>query len=474
MVKDYVPRIHFYDQDFVDMYDRTWVWIDEHWKTADDNPNFEEGFFTQGYGKELRLFDAMLSSLFLSYSNQTYSPYSLVDFFYARQKEDGSIAAGYDIETLEPVVSEGNPLGASLPLFPYVEFVFYHKIGNKKRLKDVVPYMEKYFDWLRANFQQPNGLFRVPYEATEMLGLEREGAAYTIDYNAMVAMAALYMSYIGDILNDKELAFRYKRIYFALKTRINSMMWSPEDKFYYDLDENENIVRNKHIGCYWTLLAVIPNDEYASFLIDQLKDDKEFGTDNPFPTVPVSSKYYNENGDGYRCGVVPFATYMVVKGLQNYNSFIFARECAIRHLYFILDTLHPGEEVMGDCWEIYKPMSEGAAPVISGGKENRKRCLPQLGLISITLAIEDIIGLDISLPRKTVYWTMQSLEAMGIEKLSLKKNNITILSNKNQRGWEIRLESEKLYYFTIQILDEDKKKTLPIPSGKCSMLIDKL
>ena len=56
----------------------------------------------------------------------------------------------------------------------------------------------------------------------------------------------------------------------------------------------------------------------------------------------------------------------------------------------------------------------------------------------------------------------------------LQKNNITILSNKNQRGWEIRLESEKLYYFTISILDEYKRKTLPIPSGKCSILIDKL
>ena len=67
-----------------------------------------------------------------------------------------------------------------------------------------------------------------------------------------------------------------------------------------------------------------------------------------------------------------------------------------------------------------------------------------------------------------------TMEIMGIEDLSLKRNMITILSNKSGRGWEIRLESEKLYYFTINILDEGKKRTLPIPSGKCSMLIDKL
>ncbi len=35
------------------------------------------------------------------------------------------------------------------------------------------------------------------------------------------------------------------------------------------------------------------------------------------------------------------------------------------------------------------------------------------------------------------------------------------------------MESEKLYYFTINILNK-KEKTLPIPSGRCSMLLDKL
>ena len=469
MVKDLVPRIHFYDQDFVDMYDRTWVWIDELWKGKEDNPNFEEGYYTFDNSNHLRLFDAMLSSLFLVYSNQTYSPYSLIDFFYKMQEENGFIASEYDIDTLKPILSEGNPGGLTRPLLSYVEFMFYHKIGNKKRLKDVVPYLEKYFSWMKENYMDENGLYKVPYEATEMGNLERLGAVYTVDFNAMVAIFALYMSDIGDILNDKELAFKYKRVYFSIKTRINSMMWDLGTRFYYDLDANGERVMNKHVGAFWTLLAEIPNDEYALFLIDQLKDPEEFGTDNPFPTVPKSSTFYSPEGNGYSSGVVPFATYMIVKGLIKYDSFVFARECSIRLMYDILDTLHPDQEEMGDVWEVYKSESEGPA-----AGNNRKRYLPMVALMTITLVIENIIGLDISLPRKTVYWTMQNLEAMGIEKLSLKKNNITILSNKNTRGWEIRLESEKLYYFTIEILEEEKKKTLPIPSGKCSMLIDKL
>ena len=87
--------------------------------------------------------------------------------------------------------------------------------------------------------------------------------------------------------------------------------------------------------------------------------------------------------------------------------------------------------------------------------------------------IENVLGLYISLPRKTVDWIIPTLEIMGIENLSLKRNLITILSNHTSRGWEIRLESEKLYYFTINVINL-KKKTLPIPSGKCSILLDKL
>ena len=457
------------------MYDRTWVWVEESWKEGAKNTQFPAGYLHTGAENEINLFDCCLESLFLVYSNQKFDPCSQIDYFYSRQEESGRICERYSLDSNSPVVDEDNPQGLSLPLLPYVEYCFYHKIGNKKRLKDVVVSLEKYFNWICQNFQKENGLFEVPYSACHLGNIPRYDAVYTVDFNAAMALAALYMSNIGDILNDKELSFRYKRVYFSLKTRINSMMWDNEAQFYFDLNSREErITQNRHIGCYWTMLAEIPNYEYAEYLISQLKDPAQFGTDNPFPCLPASHPAYSPNGEGYCGGVVPFFTYLVIKGLSRYTSSIFARECAIRHMYFILDTLHPDGESVGEVWEAYKPASEGPSISTRDGFVNKKRYLPMLGLITITLMIENIIGLDISLPRKTVEWMMPSLEAMGIEKLSLKRNYITILSNKNLRGWEIRLESEKLYYFTIEILDENKKKTLPIPSGKCSMLIDKL
>ena len=472
MNRESIPSVHFYDQDFVDLYDRSWVWIDEYWKQGTEQNGFAGNYVSYADQKTINLFNCCLSALFLNYSNQTYSPFDMIDFFYSKQEENGAIRCDYSVEDGSVVVSEDNPEGVTFPMFAYVEYMFYHKIGNKKRLKDIVPVLENYFNWLKDTFQKENGLFSVPASACLTGNIPRENVCYPVDFNTVVALNAFYLSEIGDILNDKELSFKYKRLYFSLKTRINNLMWDPETNFYYDLDKTENRIPLKLIGAYWTMLAEIPNDERASFMIEYLKDPQYFGTDNPFPSVSADSDCYKENAEGYCAAVVPSNVYAVVKGLEKYGEYVFARECAIRHMYFILDTLHPEGDKPGDVWEAYLPNKEGVpAP---DGEFPRKRFLPQACLVTITLMIEDIIGLDVSLPRKTVDWTVPNLEVMGIEKLSLKRNLITILSNKNTRGWEIRLESEKLYYFTIEILDEKKKKTLPIPSGKCSMLIDKL
>ena len=263
-------------------------------------------------------------------------------------------------------------------------------------------------------------------------------------------------------------------MYFSIKTRINNLMWDDETNFYYDLDKNENRLSTKTIAAYWTMLAEIPNADKADFLVEHLNNPESFGTEHPFPTLSVDNPNFSEEGNGYCGSVYPAFNFMVIKGLEKYGQYELARECSIRHLYFVLESLMPNnDKEPGDLFEAYLPNKEGRAKISSDGTFARARFLQTAALSTIALMIENVIGLSISLPRKTVDWIIPNLEIMGIENLSLKRNLITILSNKSTRGWEIQMESEKLYYFTINILDQ-KKKTLPIPSGKCSMLIDKL
>ncbi len=473
MVKTGFPIVHFYDQDFVDIYNKTWTWLYDFWQKGTKKNGFQAKYFNYPGNNYISQYEACLSSFFLVYSNNIFQPFAALDNFYGKQEESGAIRGLYSEEDGSPIFNSDHPECVHPPLFAWAEYNLYHKVGQKKRLKEVIPVLERYYTWLEEMFQQENGLYATPLSSVVMGNTPRDGGHYLVDFNTVQALNALYLSALGDILNDKEVSFRYKKKYFSLKTRINSLMWDNEDGFYYDIDKEGNFVREKTLASYWTLLAEIPNEDKANEMISKLSDDN-FGTENPFPSLSAQSELFTEDGCGFRGSVFPHLTFMVIKGLEKYARNDLARECAIRHLYYILDTLHPEGDGKGSIHEAYLPMKEGPAkPVQEMEGFPRENFLSYTALSTITLMIENVIGLYISLPRKTVDWMIPTLEIMGIEDLSLKRNMITILGNKSGRGWEIRLESEKLYYFTINIMGE-KKKTLPIPSGKCSMLIDKL
>ena len=476
MNKHNFPKIHFYDQDFVDIYNKTWTWLSTNWINPQTTEQDSDGFFLYPVNNKCVIdqLESTLSSFFLVYSNRNYEANKNIDYFYSKQEENGAIRWQYDVKTGSPIFTESNPQGIGLPLFAWAEFNLYHKSANKKRVKEVIPILEKYMNWLEENFKQENGLYSAPCASSTMFNSPRENVFYPIDFNSAMAINASYMSALGDILNDKDLSFKYKRLYFSIKTRINSLMWNNEENFYQDLDKDQNKLPVKTIAGFWPLLAEIPNADKAASLIEHLSNPKTFGTEHPFPTLSADDTHFSENGEGFCGSVFPIMNFMVIKGLEKYQYYELARECSIRHLYFILEGLMPNEQKQnGDLYEAYCPNKEGKATMASLPDFPRGHFLISAGLSTIALMIENVIGLSISLPRKTVDWIIPNLEIMGIENLSLKRNLITILSNKSSRGWEIQMESEKLYYFTITILDQ-KKKPLPIPSGQCSMLIDKL
>ncbi len=482
MIKHDFPKIHFYDQDFVDIYNKTWSWVSSSWinPATGEQDSGASGLFLFPEQDKLiiKQFETIFSSFFLVYSNRNFEPCNNLDYFYKLQEQNGAIRWQYDTKTGKPVFTDDNPEGIGLPLFAWAEFNLYHKSANKKRVKDIMPVLQKYMAWLEENYKQENGLYAVPHTASTMENSPRDGCVYPVDFNACMAVNASYMSALGDILNDKDLSFQYRKMYFSLKTRINSLMWDNDTGFYYDLDKDQNRLSVKTIAGFWPMMAEIPNADKAELLVGHLKNPKSFGTEHPFPTLSADDPHFSENGEGYRGSVFSAFNFMIIKGLEKYGKLEMARECAISHLYFVLETLLPNyEKETGDLYEAYLPGKYGKAlcstPLKNSPDFPKKHYLITTGLSTIAIMIENVIGLSISLPKKTVDWIIPNLEIMGIENLSLKRNLITILSNKSSRGWEIQMESEKLYYFTINILGQ-KKKTLPIPSGKCSMLIDKL
>ncbi len=455
------------------MYNRSWQWIDDCWKDGNKKNGFPSRYFVHPEQDRVNQFDSILSTFFLVYSNGQYPAASLLDLFYNKQEKDGAIRCNYLIQDGSPAIEKDNPDGLNPPLFSWAEYNLYHKIGNKKRIMDVLPKLELYYEWLENNFRDENGLYAVPLSASTMVNSPRENARYLIDYNAQQAINAYYIAELADILNEKTIIFRYRKRYFALKALINEKMWHQRDKIYYDLDSKEKHVNVKTIASFWPLIIGMPDMSKAEGLIQHLTNPKSFASENPVPTLALSEPAFSDNGFGYRGSVFPPFTFVVLKGLEHYRKNSIAREYAIKHICFIIDALSSKNKLMPEVWEAYKPNSGGHAQWRGKRHFPRKFFMPYIGLSTISLMVEIIIGLDISLPKKTVNWTVPVLEAMGIENLALRRNHITILTSNGNRGWEIKHTSRKLYYFTIEVAGE-QKRTLPIPSGRCVMLIDKI
>ncbi len=468
------PRVSFYDVDLVHLYERSWNWIAEQWRSGTDVNGFVPRYFCHPGADRINQFETCFATFFLVYGNGTYPVAAQLDNFYERQEEDGAIRGEYRVDDGSPVRSRANPTGVAPPLFAWAEYNLYHKLGDKKRLRDKLDVLERYFQWLETTHRRENGLYAVPLAATVMGNSPRDGCCYPVDFNAQQTINAWYMSAIGDVLNDKDIGFKYKRAYFSLKTRISQLMWDERTGFYYDLDRRGRRLDVRTIAAFWTLLARIPNEEKSERLIACLSDPGDFGVEHPFPTLSAGHAGFSTDGSGYKGSVVPPFNYMVIKGLERYRKFELAREFALRHLYYVLDGLHPEENASGSLFEAYSPQHEG--PARWSGKRGypRQLLMAYNALSTVALMIENVVGLYISLPRKTVDWRIPKMEIMGVENLQLKRNLISILSAKSGRGWEIRLESEKLYYLTINVLPERRRKTLPIPSGKCSILVDKI
>ena len=119
-------------------------------------------------------------------------------------------------------------------------------------------------------------------------------------------------------------------------------------------------------------------------LEEKMEKEKNFNSDEFIKKV--NSPEFKETGEGFKGSVfLPF-NFMVIKGLEKYQQYAFARECAIRHMYYILEGLSPlDEKKKGDLYEAYLPTKEGPAQLKGDPDFPRKRFLHYLMLPNLKM-----------------------------------------------------------------------------------------
>jgi len=325
-----------------------------------------------------------------------------LDNFYRLQQEDGCIHREYDANGI-PSWPDDHPITFAPPLLAWAELGLFEINRDVGRLRRVYPHLKKHYDWCKANFKKPNGLYfgdslgsgmdnlpRYPrnFEGSDdALKLDRskmspqyrecdvedwqggdgKGAQWNrqgsfIDMSAQVAFNAMNLAEICRIIMHKDEA-DWQSEYEAIKVAIHEKCWSEEHGFYFDLDDQDRHIIRFHVGGFWPVLAGVMPGECMDAVVSNLLDECKFNRVVPVPTLAADDDDYRAGGEYWLGSSWPCTTYMVLKGLRKYGRHEVALELAQRYV----DCLHKVYMETNTIWENLAP--DAIVPGSSSGPD---------------------------------------------------------------------------------------------------------
>jgi hypothetical protein len=388
---------------------------------------FKEPFIDAAFSQNIFLWDTCFMCCFAKYHLGELPVYQALDNFYQQMDEDGYICREYRF-TGEPLWSKEHPVSINPPLLALAETEIFKVSKDVNRLKKAYPILKKNFEFHVNTYMMDDDLFygdtlgmgmdnipRAPrdWEPTEGNGMThhelgemlskmdasgetklntfiaeyvktKQGVwntqARLVDFSAQMAMFAKQLSFMASTIgNDGDIS-EFEDIHSKIKKAINQKCWNEEDRFYYDLGFDKQVVR-RHIGMYWTLLGEVVPEEKLERFISHLKDPNEFYRKTPLPALSAADPDYVGWGDYWLGGVWAPTVYMVLKGLSVYNQEQLAKGLAEK----IYTNVAEVYTATGTFWENYAP------DLIAYGMPAKKDFCGWTALIPIAIYKEYIV-----------------------------------------------------------------------------------
>lgn len=348
------------------------------------------------------LWDTAFCIFWMRYHQDLFPCTTSLDNFYRLQEDDGCIHREYDAEGT-PSWPKDHPITFAPPLLSWAELGLFEVNKDAERLKRIYPHLKKHYQWCKANFQKPNGLYfgdslgcgmdnlpRYPRDfegSDEALTLDRSKMSpqyrerYTeswqggngkgsqwnrqgtfIDMSTQVAFNAMNLAKICQMIDHEDQAY-WTTEYNTLKSLIHQKCWSTEHGVYFDLDEEDSHIERYHIGCYWPLIAKVCPEDMLPRYLGYLKDKSKFDRVFPIPTLAADDPDYLPGGQYWLGSSWPCTTYMVLKGLDAYGQRDMAREIAEKYVSCLNDVYKETDTI----WENHAP--ESVAPGSMSGRD---------------------------------------------------------------------------------------------------------
>ncbi len=426
-------------------------WVDLYhfaWKLAARNIRKSRGRWHMDAAWDPKLnyqwvWDTCFMALYTRYSGGQLPGVQSLDNFYDLQRADGYIAMSYDFDTAK---EPWHPNSINPPLFAWVEWEHYRMTGDSSRFARVIPHIERLMEWIDQNqLNEPHRRLRARDNAANYAGGSADtyrlyfyndcGSAGTDDSprTPRLPEAGKYFDWI-DLSSQMVLSFRMlANMHAALGNRsdaakwsaraketgnlINSELWCKRSRFYHDRMLPKNFVSTKTILGFWPILAGICSTDRLDALVGHLQNKNEFNRPTPVPTLSADDCNYEPEGVYWVGGVWAPSNYMITRGLMRAGRGDVAHDIAMRYLGVLARTF--AQVKPHTLWESYSPEKDLPGLQPYEGRRVKPHFVGWTGIGPIAMLIENILGLDVNMPKAQVDWTIRLTEEHGIKSLAI-------------------------------------------------------
>ncbi len=343
-----------------------------------------------------------------------------LDNFYARQHDTGFICRALDPNDGRDFHQPYEPNSTGPAILAWAEWRRFRLTGDASRIADAFWPLMAYHRWCRANRTWPSGLYWATAHSSGLTNQPRVPGGRThhahwtwVDASAQAVLNASLLERMAVLLGEQALADEVAAERVTLIQRFNAALWNEEQTFYQDVGPDGSFSEVRSIAAYWALLDshLVPRERLTPF-VQHLRDTWSFRTPYVLPSMAADSDSYNaRTGNGWRGGVWPALTYMVLRGLGLHEQHALAHKLALNHVDAVGQLL----ETTGHLWSHYAPED------LSPGDPAEEDAAGQTAAAVIAMMLENVVGVRVDWPLRQVTWRrhLQGVEEYGVRQLPL-------------------------------------------------------
>lgn len=440
--KNYLPVPIFEEHpEYNDLYIKAWELARDHVKYIDgmpQNPYMDEAFCDT----QVWIWDTCFMTLFCKFAQEVFPGVETFKNFYYVLDGEGILPEVIPTEN-EPFWTfavPGQPKNIEVhiadnpPLFAWAEYENALIHGDKDYIKELLynkKSLQKHYEWIENLTESVHfdGVHLPTYLQNKGDGFTWEGAAsgmdntprgrigekaegerpnnpnmLWIDAICQQTLSALMISRLFELVEDKEQTQIWNKKYQEKREIVNTLYWSDEDSFYYDIDVNDHhFYKVSTIASFWTLISEIANKEQAESLVKLISDPKKFGGQIPFVSLARDDADFTPYGQYWRGAVWMPSSYSTLRGLSKYGFHKEAHIAAskiLKHMYRTYQEYEPHT-----IWEAYSPCETKPSTCTDGESIVRPDFCGWSALGPISIYIEYVLGFhSINAFEKVVEW----------------------------------------------------------------------